>query len=173
MARPTKYNKTICQAIVEALRAGSTRMAAAEHVGIAYETFRDWKNTREEFHHMVTQAEAEAEVMFTSVIAKAAYGYDRRSTTRTVKTVFKTKQTKLPDGSIIEESVPFEEVSETTTSRHEFEWRAALEWLKRRRHVEWGTDSIDIEKLDDETILRLLELTSGSSSGDAYNDPLK
>lgn len=41
------------------------------------------------------------------------------------------------------------------------DWRASLEWLKRRRRVEWG-DSIDIRKLDDDTLLRLLATEEGS-----------
>jgi hypothetical protein len=40
--------------------------------------------------------------------------------------------------------------------------RAAIEWLKRRRRPEWG-DKLDITKLDDETLLRLL----GSEDEDA------
>ena len=43
------------------------------------------------------------------------------------------------------------------------DWRASLEWLKRRRRKEWG-DSIDVRKLDDETILRLLNLEEGSDT---------
>lgn len=161
MARPTKYNKVIIQKIVDALKSGSSRLAAAEYVGIAYETFRLWKCNREEFHCLVTQAEAEAEVMFTAVIAKAARGHDTGSTTRTVKTVFKPRKTTMPDGSIIDELVPFQDVTETTTSGHEFDWRAALEWLKRRRREEWG-DKLDLSKLPDETILRLVALEEGS-----------
>ncbi len=40
------------------------------------------------------------------------------------------------------------------------DWRASLEWLKRRRRIEWG-DTLDIRKLDDETLLRLLTLAEG------------
>lgn len=43
------------------------------------------------------------------------------------------------------------------------DWRASLEWLRRRRRVEWG-DSIDIRKLDDDTLLRLLALEARSIS---------
>jgi hypothetical protein len=41
------------------------------------------------------------------------------------------------------------------------DWRAAESWLKRRRRAEWG-DSLDLRKLDDDTILRLLSLEAGS-----------
>lgn len=122
MARPTKYNKVIIEKIVEALKSGSSRMAAAEYVGIAYETFRDWKNSREEFHCLVTQSEAEAEMMFTKSITDAAKG----------------------------------------TVEKPGDWRAAAWWLARRRRAEWG-EKLDISKLDDETILRILAHEEGSA----------
>lgn len=43
------------------------------------------------------------------------------------------------------------------------DWRAAESWLKRRRRQDWG-DSIDIRKLDDETLLRLLAAEGGSET---------
>ena len=52
-------------------------MAAAESLGIGYETFRRWMSDYEEFWGAVTRAEAEAEAMFTAVIAKAARGTDK------------------------------------------------------------------------------------------------
>ena len=120
MARPSKYNEGLAKAITDALKAGSTRMAAAEYVGVNYETFRRWMNDNIDFYALVTRAESEAEVMFTSTLAKAARG----------------------------------------TSTVPGDWRAAESWLKRRRRGEWG-DSIDIRKLDDETIIRLFALEAG------------
>lgn len=35
------------------------------------------------------------------------------------------------------------------------DWRPAIEWLKRRRRADYG-DTLDVRKLDDETILRMI-----------------
>lgn len=48
------------------------------------------------------------------------------------------------------------------------DWRASLEWLKRRRRTEWG-DAIDVSKLTDDQLLRLLKAAEGS--GEAENSP--
>lgn len=37
----------------------------------------------------------------------------------------------------------------------EGDWRASESWLKRRRRTEWG-DSIDVRRIDDETLIKLL-----------------
>lgn len=49
------------------------------------------------------------------------------------------------------------------------EWKAAIEWLKRRRRADWG-DSIDVRKVDDDTLLRLLELAGGGSEAGIDED---
>lgn len=41
------------------------------------------------------------------------------------------------------------------------DWRAAESWLKRRRRDDYG-DSVDIKKVDDDTLIRLLEKTVDS-----------
>lgn len=81
--------------IIERLRAGCTRTAACQSVGISYDTLLLWLKNSEPFATEVQQAEADAEV---------------RMTTRIAAEVVK------PDG----------------------DWRAALEWLKRRRPQDWG-----------------------------------
>lgn len=44
------------------------------------------------------------------------------------------------------------------------DWRAAESWLKRRRREDWG-DAIDVRKLTDEQVIRLLESEAGGGSG--------
>lgn len=144
--RPTKFNPEKAKLIVERLRAGGTRKDAAESVGIWYNTFLTWleKGAKQkdgefhEFYEAVTQAEAEAALRFTAIIAKAANGYDAGEVTRTVKTVFRVKRTRHPNGLVVEEPVALQEVTETTVSKREFDWRAALEWSKRRRPEDWS-----------------------------------
>lgn len=156
MARPTSYTPERGERIVTALRAGNTRKEAAEYGGVDYTTFLRWLEWGErdaegqfhEFCNAARQAEADCATAMCAILRKAAAGYlsTKTKTTTTTNTVVK------PDGT--------EEIHTTTVTVTEagevFDWRAALEWLKRRRRAEWG-DSLDINKLDDETLIRLLE----------------
>ncbi len=111
------------------------------------------------------------------MIEKAAFGFDATRTTRTVKTVVKTRkmhfpsggtvrtkgpggqvtETYYPPGTRIEEPVALEEVSEQTTVAWEFDWHAALEWLRRRSRLDWGDKAeIDWKKLTSEQIIDIL-----------------
>jgi hypothetical protein len=159
--RPTKYSSERTRAICKALKEGCTRLAAAESVGVSYETLRAWMTNFLDFSVAVTRAEAECEVQYAAIVKMAATGVDQVSTTTTTRTVFKTRTITNPDGTVIEEPVALSEVTTARTETREFDWRAALEWLKRRRRAEWG-DSLDLRKLDDATILQLLALEEGS-----------
>lgn len=50
------------------------------------------------------------------------------------------------------------------------DWRASLEWLKRRRRTEWG-DTIDVSKLSDEQLLRLIQAAERSAETQDNNAP--
>ena len=79
MARPTKMNPRIRQAICEALRCGNTRQAAAEAAGVGRDTLRRWIRRGEQdnegafkaFYGALTRAEAEAEQEAVSVVKSA------------------------------------------------------------------------------------------------------
>ena len=183
MARPSKYDEALAKEICGRLRAGCTRRAACLSNGISTDTFARWLKSAPgsagfaDFAAQVEAAEAECEVRNTAMISKAAFGFDATRTTKTVKTVVKvrksrfpaggTVRTTLPDGSItktdyprgtiLEEPVALEEVSEQTSVVKEFDWHAALEWLKRRRRLDWGDKvEIDWKSLTSEQILEIL-----------------
>ena len=107
-------------AILEALKQGSTRRAAADFVGIGRATLYRWMQQNETFRDSVTRAEAQAEVKHVGALMVAAMKGD---------------------------------------------WRASLEWLKRRRRAEWG-NSLDLSSLDDATILRLLAIRETQSQAE-------
>lgn len=144
--RPTKFDAEKGKLITERLRVGGTRKDAAESVGVWYNTFLGWMKRGEkattgefrEFWEAATQAEAECVLRNVAILEKAANGYDAGEITRTTKTVFRTKRTKYPDGTVVVEPVPFQETTEQVVSRREFDWRAALEFLKRRRPSDWS-----------------------------------
>lgn len=60
------------QAILNALRAGNTRRAAAAFAEVSHATFYRWLEDDGTFRDAVEKAEAEAEVRFLTQIAKAA-----------------------------------------------------------------------------------------------------
>jgi transcriptional regulator with XRE-family HTH domain len=157
--RPTKFSDVTAGAIIDRLRAGCTRRAAAESVGVDESTLSKWISGKSSFSSDVARAESEAEAKYALILQKAASGWDAGSTTRTTKTVFKTRTVKHPDGRVVEEPVALQEVTESVKTERQFDWRAALEWLKRRRAAEWGDSStVRFEKMTDE---QLVEYVTG------------
>lgn len=177
MARTTKLSSDVTAKIVEALRTGNARRTAARYAGIAESRFYDWMKRGEqeekgqfrEFRETVLKTEAECEVRNISIIQKAAFGYNtkttRTKTTSYVRTVLGPDKKPLTgkDGNPIQEVVT--ETETVTTTGHEFDWRASLEWAKRRNRLEWG-DSIDINKLPTEQLLELLLITASHEAAE-------
>jgi len=84
MARPTKLTKKRLRAILEPLRAGGTRKAAAASAGVGESTLHDWlraargggTSLQGELLIEVERAEAQAEARATGVITAAVEGGD-------------------------------------------------------------------------------------------------
>lgn len=72
MARPTKLTAAREAAILNALRAGSTRTAAAEANDIPRETLSRWIAHNVTFRHAVLAAEADAELRMLVTVRQAA-----------------------------------------------------------------------------------------------------
>jgi len=180
MARPSKLNEETQRRLLAAISAGNTRRASALYGGVDERTLYGWikrgqgKSEREnngeyfQFFQALTRAEAECEVNFVAVIKKAAAGYDtgevRTKTKSYTETVNGSDGKPLigKDGTPVTKTVT--ETETVTTTAREFDWRAALEWLKRRKRADWG-DSLDLSKLDDETIVRLLQNNGDDGTG--------
>jgi hypothetical protein len=121
-----------------------TRTAACGQVGVCYDTFLSWGRRKVGFWAAVEQAEAEAEARFTEVLAKAAFGHE----------VIKTRRTTKANG----------EVEETVETSWVFSWKAALEWLKRRRRRDWGENvHLNVEEEIASLLAQLSELQGGRS----------
>lgn len=118
--RPTAFTPERVAKILKGLREGLTRRAAAGQGGITYETFNTWLKQDDKliFLCQVEEAEQYAEAKFTASLKKAAWG----------QKVTVTKTTTKADGSQIV----------TKETRMEYDWRAAAEWLKRRRRDDWS-----------------------------------
>lgn len=118
MGRPTKLTPEVQKRICDALKIGATRLDAALSAGVTYDSFNDWYNAGKQaksgryvqFLQAVNQAEGEARLRYTSVIARAANDGD---------------------------------------------WRAALEYLKRRDRANWG-DNFDLTSDGQAVVVRII-----------------
>ena len=70
MGRPSKATEARTEALLVAIRAGSTREAAATHAGINRSTFSRWMASNAGFRAQVEKAEADVEVRCVAGIIK-------------------------------------------------------------------------------------------------------
>ena len=70
--RPTKYSTARHQKIIDNLKQGCTRVAAANAAGICYDTFRTWLQAFPVFSAAVEKAEADYELTLNKTITKSA-----------------------------------------------------------------------------------------------------
>lgn len=148
MARPTKLTPDTQKAIVKAVMSGATIEKVCEYVGIHKSTYYDWlgrgekgkrKSKYTDFADAVTHAQAHAHVRATGALAKATLPTKQQSTTTetTTQTLLRTITHK--NGTV--EQVPYEAVTErrvTTVTDKPADWRAAVEFLKRRDSKNWS-----------------------------------
>jgi hypothetical protein len=165
--RKTKLDNGVTKRITDALRAGNTRRAAALYGGITEQTFLNWLAAGEaarsgaffEFFESVTRAEAECEVENVAVLKRAASGWETKTTRTKTKQYLEAvngpdgRPLPGPDGQPLTKTVT--ETETVTVQGREFDWRAALEWLKRRKRADWG-DSLDLRRLSDDQLISLL-----------------
>lgn len=88
MARPTKFTPERAEQIVSAIRAGASKLSAAQAAGVAYDTVNEWRKRGEaggrgsapfaKFSEALAQAEAEANVTAAKALFSAA-GKDWRA----------------------------------------------------------------------------------------------
>ena len=72
VGRPTKRTPEREQRLLDALRAGNTRLHAAKYAGIGENTLGDWLRRFRDFRDLIEKAESEAIVRHVANIAKAA-----------------------------------------------------------------------------------------------------
>src|SRR5262245_13042462 len=150
MAGRIKYTPERVARLLEGLKAGMTRTACCGAAGVDLDTLNRWQKRYAAFAVQVRQAEASAEARYTAIIAKAAFGNEvtiRRETTKPV--VVKTVDA---NGTKHEHLEHITEVSFET--RKESDWRAALEWLKRRRKEDW-TERQEVTGTDGEPVFTI------------------
>lgn len=143
----TKRTEQRVQAICDRLRLGVARTPAVIDSGVSYDSFKRWYDRYPEFRERVLKAEASAIVNHTMNLTEAANGIATGYTDTMTKTVFKERTRKIthPDGTVeeITESVPYEEKTVTVRKGQIKDWKASLEWLKRRNPADWR-ENVDI-----------------------------
>lgn len=138
MARPTKLNPQLQKQIVKRLSAGVTVADMCASVGISESTFYAWVKRGEEegnefseFSEAVSRAHNAAKVKAIETLRAAMSPY---SQTQTVKKTF--IETRLTRGGIPYEYKRVEESK--SVMRYPGDWKAGMEYLKRRFPDEWS-----------------------------------
>ena len=137
MGRRTKLNDKTQSEIVKLIETGAPIADACSTAGIAESTFYDWMNRGEagepefsEFSKAVTRARTAARLVAVKALRHAMSPY--KETTKTVETFTETRVGR--DGK------PYDYIRKTereTTTLYAGDWRAALEYLRRRDPANW------------------------------------
>lgn len=159
MGRPTKLTPTLQKQLVAALKTGATVVDVCKSVGLGKATFYEWlaigeavidgtKHARMpedpteqkrfvDFVDAVTRAQEDAKMSAIKTLRTAMNPYTE--TTKSTKTF---KETRLKRDGTEYQYVRVEESK--TTVRRQGDWRAAVEYLKRRYKDEWG-DRLEVD----------------------------
>ena len=149
--RKSKLSK-VQKDLIAALKTGATDRDVCAHVGIHPDTFYDWLRRGEtgeaeysEFSDAVTRARVTAKANAIETLATAMHPH--KGVSRAVKTYTETRLRKVVDpesGEVVEEPYEYKETTVTeTTTWFQGDWRASVEYLKRRHKSEWG-DNVDL-----------------------------
>lgn len=148
----TQGNPTLCtidriNKIIACLRNGNTRLVAARWTGITDATLSSWVNNglplnaameHSEFLQRVNVAESEAEMEMVSALRKAANGFTVRKSCIKSRTVFKNRVEVMPNGVRVIEPIALQEITKEESEETVFDYRAAVEYLKRRKPDSWS-----------------------------------
>lgn len=161
--RKTKYAPEIAKRIADLISSGCIIEDVCAKVGIAQSTYFKWLIDHSEFSEMCNRAKADANVNATLILRKAMMPHDVSS--ETTKTITETRLRKVRDeqGQISEVPYQYSKTERSNTLSNEFDWHAALEFLKRRDPDNWSEKLII--KIDPEhaAILKRLGLSASEA----------
>jgi hypothetical protein len=142
MARPTKLTAQLQRQVVRELKTGVTVADTCAKVGIAQSTFYEWMKRGEadeepfmEFAEAVSRALVDAKATAIKTLRSAMVPYTNKS--RTVETFTEVRVKR--NGETYEYKRVMERETVTTMAG---DWRAAIEYLKRRYRDEWSEKSV-------------------------------
>lgn len=167
--RNTKLNKTLQNKIVKHLKTGATVADVCRHVGIAESTFYEWQKRGNEgdeeyseFSEAVSRAVGDAKITAIATLRSAMTPYEQ------VQTATKTfTETRLNRKGETYDYTRTEEAK--TVTLFAGDWRAAVEYLKRRAPDEWSEKHILELNLPPDLLRRFVDAANaaGVSAGDA------
>lgn len=167
--RNTKLTPTVQRKIVKVLKTGATIADACRHAGIHPDTYYEWLKRGEageppfsDFSDAATRALVDAKVTAIGTLRSAMSPY--RETSTTTETFTETKLNRKGE--------PYDYKRETkreTVSLYAGDWRAAVEYLKRRAPDEWSEKHILELNLPPDLLKRFVDAANaaGVSAGDA------
>ena len=167
--RNTKLTKALQGKIVKHLKTGATVADVCRHVGITTTTYYNWIERGEqeepvflEFLDAVTRAQGDAKVTAIATLRSAMTPY--KQTQQTTETYTETKLNRKGE--------PYEYKRQTerkTVTLYAGDWRAAVEYLKRRAPDEWSEKHILELNLPPDLLKRFADAANaaGVSAGDA------
>lgn len=167
MARPTKYNATIAGEICQLLAVGAIVEDICKKVNLDINTFYAWQKRFPDFADAVSRARSEANIGATVVLRRAMAPHDD---TRTVTKNF--TETRI-DAKTRE---PYEyhrvEVIEEVTHL-QGDWRAALEFLRRRDPEHWTERLIVVLQPEHDALFKKYGTTAQQIVENAYRQILE
>lgn len=129
--RKGKYNQGLVEALLDLLRKGNTDADACARVGISAQTFHVWQRDKPEFHEMVTRARVETRELAVKTLRSAMEPFDQQTITQETFT-----ETRLNRRG---EPYQYTRTKKTAAiTKLAADWRAALEYLKRRDPDNWS-----------------------------------
>lgn len=135
--RRTKYTPELAAEIVKLLSGGCIIADICSKVGINQDTYFEYLKRYPEFSESVERAKADANVGAVLSLRKAMMPHDIGS--HTTKTISETRLRKIRgEHGINEEPYTYTKTERSETVSSEFDWRAALEFLKRRDPDNWS-----------------------------------
>lgn len=162
--RKTLYDEKMAEEIRKLLADGCIIADVCAKVGISQDTYFHWVKIHPEFSEIVTRAKAEANLGAVQSLRTAMHPHD--VTAKTVKMFKETRLRKVKTKDGVSE-VPYEYVKteQSQTVTNEFDWRAAMEFLKRRDPDNWAESFIIKISPQDKEVLD----KHGLKASDAWN----
>lgn len=163
MGRKSLYTLELQDKIVSCLATGATIRDTCDFVRIGKDTFYTWVKNKPEFADAVTYAQGQAKVSATAAIKSAIKGTEQVADTEEVFTETRIDKSGKP--------YEYRRTKQSRTVTHLApDWRAAIEYLKRRDPANWAENvklSVSVE-----LIQKFVQAASdaGLDAGELFND---
>lgn len=136
MARPSKYETHVAprfEEIKDWVRNGATDEEVAKRLGIAYSTFKEYKNEFSAFSAILKETKDVVDAQVESALLKRALGYEFKEITK-----------ELRDGELVPTKIVTKHMAPDTA--------ALIFWAKNRRPDRWRDKPKEEEGTEDRSL---------------------